>query len=292
MNAGRPAVPKRGPKKWTEKVLKKRTAAGLGVGEGASYQPAIRVQDFSSKGVQSRIPSQLVGRTVHVHSHLERAFFLVKEFSGQVVDFLEQYPMDRAVTLGAAQRLAVQHPKYPGGQVPVVMTLDAVVVERVSNGTKVEAWDIKPTSELSDPRVQEKLSLHRAYCAHFGIPHRLFTEQSIPKDMVRSIEWMRTSLPQEDETLPTPDLFTAVAESMRTEVLSDAFKKHTIRSYCQSFDERRGLPWGCGLRVFQYLGWTRQLKLNLRAAPVELQSLNLVRKLTRQHEAAQMEDAK
>lgn len=279
MDVKRPAAPTR-PKVWTEQAIKKRTAAGLGVGRGTDYRPAVRVQDFSSRGVQSRIPSSLAGRTVHVHSNLERAFFLLKEYSGNVVEFREQFPMERSITLGAAQALGVRHPVYPGGKVPVAMTIDALLTERTSQGDVTTAWDIKPESELQDPRVREKLSLHRAYCLHTGIAHRIFTERSFTKSAVTAITWMRRSVPHPAELLPRPDVFTSLPELMLAEIASGLHDEQSIRTYGQAFGTRLGLPTGWGLRIFQHLAWQRHVRLDLLVTPVSSQLIRTVRQLT------------
>lgn len=264
---------KAGPRKWTEAILKKRKEAGLGRGHGADYMPAIRVQDFSSRGVQSRIPSEKLKRTVHLHSTIERAFFITAEQDPTVEELEEQRPMDRSVTLGAAALLGIRHPTYPGGRVPVEMTLDALVTRRVDGKKTRIAYDIKEERALSDPRVIEKLSLHKAYCAHVGLAHRIFTEKSIDPRVIRNIDWMRGASPAPGEVLPVVDLFDRYSPRMEAEVNSANFEGMTVRAYCADFDCRQGLPKGCGLRLFRSLAWERRVPIDLTFSPVELQLL-------------------
>jgi len=261
-----------GPQLWTEAVIAKRIRQGLGSGQGRDYRPFIRVQDFSSRGVQTRVPSSVLGRTVHTHSYLERAFFLIKEFTGRLLSYEEQLPMDRSITLGAAKQLGVRHPVYPTTGVPVVMTLDVLLKERDPSGRPiVSAWDIKPHSELGKRRVLEKLSLHKAYCAHFGIPHYIFTERSVPKVAIRNIDWLRLSLQKAGEIESVPRLFTDHPVLMLDELAAGEFPRTSIRDYCLGYDHRRGLPRGTGLRVLKHLAWNRQVRINLLADPVETQ---------------------
>ena len=63
------------------------------------YLPWLYVQEFSSKGTQTRIPGVKVRRTVHTFSYLERALFLYLEFQDNFLGFHEQSPMDRRITL-------------------------------------------------------------------------------------------------------------------------------------------------------------------------------------------------
>jgi len=263
-----------GPKIWTETKLAERIRKGLGCGSGTHYLPAIRIQDFSSRGVQTRTPSEVLGRTVHTHSYLERALFLVTEFRGNLLEYREQFPMERAVTLGAAKKLGIRHPVYPkSGGMPVVMTLDALVTERAGPAaSKLTAWDVKPHAELQNRRVLEKLTLHKAYCAYSGILHRVFTERSLNKVVVQNIDWLRSSRQREGEREVVDGLFTTHAACMLDEIRSGNFKL-SVRAYGLSYDRRRQLPPGTGLRLVKHLAWTHVIELDLTVDPIELQPL-------------------
>ena len=128
-----------GPKRWTEELIAERVKAGRGRGEGERYAPWLYVQEFSSKGTQTRVPSFKLNRTIHTFSYLERALFLYTEFQDNFLGYAEQYPMDRRVTLGAAKSLVLRHPRYPFTGVPVVMTLDALVTMRGADGSAQHA---------------------------------------------------------------------------------------------------------------------------------------------------------
>lgn len=84
---------------WTEAYIAARIRKGRGRGEGPEYQPWITVQDFSSRGTQSRIPSALLGRAVHVMSYLERRMFLLHEFKLGLLDYREQYPIPQSTAV-------------------------------------------------------------------------------------------------------------------------------------------------------------------------------------------------
>jgi len=115
-----------GPKVWTEELIAERVKAGRGSGSGADYSPWLYVQEFSSRGTQTRIPSFKLKRTIHTFSYLERALFLWQEFQPDFNGWNEQRPMDRSLTLGYAKQLRIPHPRYPKSRIPVVMTLDAI----------------------------------------------------------------------------------------------------------------------------------------------------------------------
>ena len=260
-----------GPKRWTEELITRRFRDGRGRGDKAAYTPWLYVQEFSSSGTQTRIPSLVVDRTVHTFSYIEKALYLVHEFEPGLVDYREQFPMDRRVTLGAAQALGIRHPLYPITRVPVVMSIDAVVTRRRIDGSlEVSAWDAKPDAELENRRVLEKLSLHRAYCAHFRMPHHIFTEQSVTKTRVRNIEWLRGAVPKPGEVETVPGLFDVHRASMLRALATTTFNI-TVRRFCDGFDRTYGFPAGMALRLFKVLAWERVITLNLDLEEAELQ---------------------
>lgn len=260
-----------GPKRWTEELIARRFREDRGRGNQAAYTPWLYVQEFSSSGTQTRIPSLVIDRTIHTFSYIEKAMYLVHEFEPGLEDYREQFPMDRRVTLGAAQVLGIRHPLYPITRVPVVMTIDAVVTRRRFDGSlEVSAWDAKPEAELQNKRVLEKMSLHRAYCAHVGVKHHVFTERSVSKQRVRNIEWLRGAVPKLGEVETVPGLFDEHRVSLLC-ALSRTASRITVRRFCGDFDCVHGFPAGTALRLFKILAWERVIPLNLEAEEVELQ---------------------
>lgn len=262
-----------GPQNWTEELVQQRLKDGRGTGAREGFSPWLKVQEFSSRGNQTRIPSLKLKRTIHTFSYLERALYLVKEFEANFWDFNEQRAMDRAVTLGYAKALGINHPRYPRTKVPIVMTLDAVTTEIDPDGViSVSAWDVKPLRHLSNPRVLAKLSLHKAYCAHVGMPHYIFTEASVPRNVVRNIDYLRMSLPRDGEIEVTPGLLTW----RQDEFLEDLFKCRTrpaITHFCSQYDQANKVEPGTGLRLFKILAWQRRLHVNLEAKWLEQQPI-------------------
>lgn len=258
-----------GPQNWTEELIEQRVKNGRGRGEGVNYSPWLLVQEFSSKGTQTRVPSAKLKRTIHTFSYLERALFLYTEFQSDFWGYQEQFPMDRSITLGAAQTLNIKHPRYPRSRVPVVMTLDAVVtMQRKDAPARVGAWDVKPAGQLEKKRVAEKLSLHKAYCAHIGIPHYIFTENSISRDVIRNIDWIRMSLPKDGESALVPGIFTWHPDQM-LEQLATSRKTPNISAFCAPYDFLNHLESGTGLRILKMLLWQHRVQVNLNAKWIE-----------------------
>ena len=262
-----------GPKLWTEELVQRRLNERRGQGEGDDFTPWQFVQEFSSRGVQSRIPPLTLKRTVHTFSYIERALFLFVEFWLRPWLYREQFAMDREITMGAAAALGIRYPRYPISKAFVVMTLDAVVSHRDNAGRPVvAAYDCKPARFLTHRRTLEKLALHKAYCAHMGWPHHLITERSLPRELVRNLDWLRSGPERADEIETVAGLFTTLPLFM----LQDLFNRHpvqTIRGYCKGFDHKHWLPRGTGLRILKVLIWRRELTVDMTKAALELQPM-------------------
>lgn len=252
-----------GPKRWTEDVIKRRFREGHGQGEREDYIPWVLVQEFSSRGTQTRQPSLCFPRTIHTFSYLERNMYLLHEYELGLRDYKEQFPMSREVTMGAALAMGITHPRYPVTRVPVVMTLDAVVSREAANGAyEVSAWDAKPLALLDDRRVLEKLSLHRAYCNHWGIKHHIFTEQSVHPNVIRNLDWLRSAVTREGEDPREKKKL----ERLKGLVLSDLYfskPKKSLANYCAAYDLKNALEPGSTLRACKQLIWERQLEADL-----------------------------
>jgi hypothetical protein len=262
-----------GPKLWTEELIAERVKNGRGRGEGEHYLPWLYVQEFSSRGTQTRIPCMKFNRTIHTFSYLERALFLWTEFQPSFRGYKEQFAQDRGTTLGAAKMLGIRHPRYPRTGVPVVMTIDAVVTTRGQDGQdRLAGWDVKPERQLKKARVLEKLSLHKAYAGHVGMPHYLFTENSIHRNTIRNIDWIRMALQKDGELEMAAGLFTWRQEAM-LEQLAASRTTPSISQFCAQYDGANGLERGTGIRVMKLLLWAHRVQVNLKSQWIEREAI-------------------
>ncbi len=258
-------------KRVTEEDILADLRAGLGTGTGKSYQPWHRIQFFSSRGNSHRIWSSKTQRVHHLFSNIERAIFLKAEHGDHFVDVLEQRPLEREQTRAIADRLGIKHPRYPGTKVDCVMTLDAVVGRRDVNGDIIwSAYDGKDTAKLQDPRILEWLSIHRAYCQLKGWQYAIVTEETIPRMVVRNLEWIRKGMRLPKERVKVGGLFDELPLLMHREILK-ARPSLPVNRYCAGFDQRQRLPLGAGLRVIQILLHRHALTCDLANGPVHME---------------------
>lgn len=142
-----------------------REKTGRGCGLRSSYQPWLKVSDFTqSQGMRCRLFSAKCGRVVHLLSTAEKWAFLSFDWSDDIVEIYEQFPLDPSVTKRIAEELQYRHPGYTTRSGGAVMTTDFVVRRRTGFGFVRNAYQVKSTKrDAENPRTQEKLQIERTY---------------------------------------------------------------------------------------------------------------------------------
>ena len=171
-------------RRWNQCVYEKYLAEGRGQGEGKNYKPWIRVQDFASTGTVSRIYSSKTERVHHLLSNNERYYFYLLEWSDQVIDIREQFPLsDIQMAMDIAAGAGIKYPKDNSNGFPYVMTCDFMVTTQ--NG--FHARTVKQAAELNNTRTIEKLEIERRYWKRLGVDWKIVTENDIPVQKAREI---------------------------------------------------------------------------------------------------------
>ncbi|MEJ1936012.1 TnsA endonuclease N-terminal domain-containing protein [Nostoc sp. NIES-2111] len=253
-------------KVWNEEVVTRLQKEGRGQGAGETYEPWLQFGDFSSKGVARRIYGVKVPRVHHYFSDGEYRFLVLAEWSENVFDIREQFPMQRKRTQSIARDLGVHHDCYDGTHTPVVMTTDFLLSVIDGDGVKEVAVDIKPDSAAADERAVEKLEIHRTYFEQEGIDHHLVFESSISETVFDNIDTIRGKLPRKSEPPQNLQELARLAPLMTewTGSLHGAQLDMRTSSVCREFDGLHGLEAGMGLRVLANLFFERALPVNLR----------------------------
>jgi len=160
---------------------------GRGAGSGKEYQPWLTVRDLPSAGRSHRIWGFQTQRTHHLLSDLELAAFFLFDWNPSVTDIREQYPLRLDDTRELAAHAGIRHPEIRG-QIQI-MSSDFLVDTDRPELMKM-AIQVKTSSDLSNPRIVEKLELERRYWAMKEIPWYLLTEKQIPKTVTKNIAWL------------------------------------------------------------------------------------------------------
>lgn len=176
---------------FDEARVQRFLAEGRGQGFGPDYSPWLQIQDVPSSG-RSHRPYGIKSRRVHhLLSDGEWKCFLKLEGSPNVVEIQEQFPLDRLETFRIARRLGFKHPRTLDGT-PYVMTLDFLVTETGSAGSRKVPYTFKYDPETLTPREQELMTITREFCRVNGmelqfLDQRFFDEPfNINYDSVRA----------------------------------------------------------------------------------------------------------
>lgn len=261
----------RGPK-WNESTIERFLKEGRGTGEGTDYKPWLKVGEFSSRGRCHRIFGLKTHREHHLFSDVERDLFLLLEWSPDIVDIREQYPLDRELTMEIAAAHKIHHPHYPGTHTPTVMTVDFLATQLRNGQPMYAAFNAKRSEEAEDERSIEKLEIQRLYFDGLGFPHHVVFHSEIPSVKARNIEWIRGAHIKDGEVESYPGFYNEYARRMVNE-LARGRRSESLSDYCANFDIRCGIELGTGLRVARMLMQSRALmpdlsQPNLHACPL------------------------
>ena len=234
---------------WNKAVYERYLKEGRGQGEGSSYCPWISVHDFSSRGTISRVAGHKTGRIHHFLSRNELNYFFLLEWSNQVLDIREQYPLeDIAFAADIARCAGILYPRDNVSGFPYVLTCDFMIT--TTEG--LQARTIKSTTDLCNPRTIEKLEIERRYWIHKGIDWRIVTEREIPLQKCQNIEWLYTSA-----------IIPSELAAYKYEKLRLIDKGVPLAHLAKYFDEWQRLSPGSGMRLLKHLILTREITCDM-----------------------------
>jgi hypothetical protein len=208
------------------------------------------------------------GRVHHLFSDNESCFFLMADYSSDVVDIREQFPLfPEFATQQVATSLKIRHPRYPKSRMPIVMTTDFLLTRIDKAGKRsFMAFSIKSADDLcgrSRKSVLAKLEIEQRYWLGRGIPWYLFTNAEVDKTVIDNLEWLsyfvvehdvdhhafQAQLPQFLEAFNLPSL-QGLTLADRLRKCSDALgATHSLE---QATD------------MFRYCAWHKLINLDLR----------------------------
>lgn len=263
----------RGRKFASQQDIERHIANGFGGGAGASYVPWLRVQDVPSIGRSHKIQGVKVERIHHLLSDLERSYFLVCEFSEDVVDIREQYPLlptERAQAI--ATSIGVRYPRYPKTTLPYVMTTDFLLTVRELNGNfKSVARTVKYRSDLAgrgSKRTLEKLEVERRFWQSQGVDWNIVTDEFFTPDLIKNLGMLRkyAKLPRDLMKVPLHVNFIECLESSKD-------YPWTLATCLRKIASRLSISYIDAQGVFFYLIWNKVIKIDLVSAPLFLTAL-------------------
>lgn len=138
---------------WDENKIQRYISEGRGRGEGKNYKPWLTIQDVPSDGRVSRCQGSKTGRIHHLMSDHEKRYFFLLEWAVDVVDILEQFPLEREKTCEIAEGKKIRHPQDVKTKTPLVMTTDFLIKILKNGEPRYIARTVKPYEFLEQPSV-------------------------------------------------------------------------------------------------------------------------------------------
>lgn len=256
----------------TPKKFDKWIKEGRGQGIGSEYKPWLTIQDVPSDGRATRTFGMTCQRMHHFMSDLERNSFYLFDWSDSVSDIREQFPLlPLEETLAIADELGLKHPTDPKTNEPVVMSTDFLLTD---NALEV-AYAVKPASGLEDQRTIEKLEIERRYWTKRNISWQLITDEDIPMNVVRNIEWFYKEFVNED--IQALGAFTV--NNIEKFVYTQLLEQISLSKATALCDEKLGLEAGVSLAMIKHFFASKRWAvedMNIRIYPEKpLQNISI-----------------
>ncbi|EFI70147.1 Tn7-like transposition protein A [Lysinibacillus fusiformis ZC1] len=243
---------------WTEEKIARYIKLGKGQGELSEYTPWLNVQDFSSKGNVTRLNGWKTKRQHEFFSNLERSYFFLLDWSDDVLDIREQFPIDRELTFKIAEEKSIPHSIDNKNNTIIPMTTDFFIT-LIQNKRRVYlARTVKPSKDLEDPRIIEKFEIEREYWEKKGINWGIITEKELPEGLVKNIQWVHKFyfLDCEEDELLALELLKVIKFNVKRLNIK-------IISLCNKFDEEYNLEVGTALTYIKHLIARKMIVFNM-----------------------------
>jgi|CXWL01.1.fsa_nt_gi hypothetical protein len=250
------------------KIIKK---TDRGKGQLQDYMPHDQVGDVPSQGASRRVLGWKTGREHHTLSTHESRYFYICEWSRNVIDIREQYPLPLTATLAIAQQLGIRHP-YARGQNQIMAT-DFLVTALIEGRSVEFARYIKPAAALEDDRALEKAEIERMFHASEKRDWGIVTEHEIPAILADNIKFIHGYFRHEQLTPTTHETIQRVHTYLKPAIENEDRPFHRITSRC---DSRYGLTKGESLKIAYHLIATRKLRVDMTVPLDTAQRLTLL----------------
>ncbi|TQR40163.1 TnsA endonuclease N-terminal domain-containing protein [Paenibacillus popilliae] len=241
---------KRGERKRTlqSNYIKK----GRGIGVGENYLPFIQAHDnkIASEGWLTRHKGWKTNRVHHTLSEHERKYLYYCEWLDGVIDIREQWPLlPLERTIEISEQIGIKHPHLDG--ISVVMTTDFRLTLQIREGSRDVIRTIKPCEKLSD-RTLELLEIERVYFTEQGIDWCIVTEDKIPVNLVKNVEWLANAKYLDTQPVVNEELLWLLHDDIYEAFMKDAGQT-PLMNLCVRIDHENRLPKGTSLFILQHM---------------------------------------
>jgi len=237
-----------------------KSKADRGIGEGKDYIPYTKTYEFASKGRVSRLQGIKTNRIHHLQSDIVLRAFLVFEWSDDVVDIRESYPL-RDVLEVIDDKADLRFDRFQNEKTKeqYVLTTSFLLTTEDANGLRKEvARTIKSASDLERATAWENLEIQRRYWKAKNVDWKVLTEKEIPRQLAKNIEWVRETLLNTDQVTDR--------DGLSEEMLSYLFDypDMPVEMTIKRFESKTGIKSGIGLYLFRYLLAKKAIRIDLQ----------------------------
>jgi hypothetical protein len=252
----------------TEVSIQRRIKKGLGQGYKETYKPWLTVQDVPSIGVVTRVKGRKIPRVYHLMSQLEYRYFCVLEWSENVKDIREQFPLfQREDAQYIAEQKGIAYPIYPKTNVPVVMTSDFAIQFIDRDGKLKEVVrTIKPSNELKKKRVLEKLEIEREYWNRREVDWGIVTEKELCPILIHNLNFFQGAY-YFNNNFPVSELAPYFFEGLFEN------SNQLVIKLLHDLDNLLNKEKGTYLAIFKFLLSRKIIGINM-SNPIDLQNLH------------------
>jgi len=251
---------------------------GYGLGEKEDYRPWLTVNEAASRGTSAILRGWKIKREHHCLSQQEKYFFFLAEFSPNVVDIREQFPLlplDLAMQL--AHILQIKYPEIPGKKIPNVQSTDFLLTLQNPHDENRSflAVSVKPAEDLSRPRVLEKLELERVWWQMLGVPFQLFVCTEALQRQALDIEWLTDSI--RFEGLPDQADLNAAYSDIGVGI-------YPLQALVEGIQGTLGTPGDYALKILKCLIAQRYIEIDWSASILESKLVSVIGRREHGHE--------
>ncbi len=246
---------------WTQAKFERYVNEGRGKGSGKFYQPWIKIQDFPSVGRASRAPGWKTNRVHHLMSDWETRLFYIFEWSKEVQDIREQYPLlDLDLAMEIAKDMGVRYPVNSKSNTPYVLTTDFMLTVKQGKKNIKIARTFKMTKDLEKKRTIEKLELEKCYWQKQNIDWAIVTEQEVCKIFASNIQWVHSDYHWKLSEEQNNENCYYFSNILKEKLSSRKFKISTITT---ALDNDMGFEIGTSLSLFKHLVARREIIVDM-----------------------------
>jgi hypothetical protein len=245
---------------WSEQTFKRYLEEGRGQGTLSNYIPWLGIRDLPKTSGTRRVTGWKTNRA-HVLTKLQYDYFLLLEWSDNVMDIRENYPMlPREEAMAIAGETGINYPVDPASQEPLVLTTDFLLTVTDGNGYRDVARSVINQRELEKRTVLERLELTRKFWQARGVRWELVTESKLPRTLILNIKHVHAAFHLEaTPRYSVVDLVSLIPDLKR--YLNQG--KGRIKDALEEMEEAFNLDSGTALHLFTHLVARKEIVLDM-----------------------------